>query len=59
MPGLPRRVRTRRQPLGKPMREIEPALASLAGVGMGIAFDRWLLPALVDVWIDRLRRYAR
>jgi hypothetical protein len=38
---------------------IELVLAFLAGVGMGIALDRWLLPALVDAWIDRLRRHER
>jgi len=26
---------------------------------MGIALDRWLLPSLVDAWIDRLRRHGR
>ncbi len=34
-------------------------LAFLAGVAMGIALDRWLLPSLVDAWIDRLRRHER
>jgi len=23
---------------------------------MGVALDRWLLPPLLDAWIDRLRR---
>jgi hypothetical protein len=26
---------------------------------MGIALDRWLLPSLVDAWIDRLRRHGQ
>jgi hypothetical protein len=38
---------------------IELALAFLAGVAMGIGLDRWLLPPLVDAWIDRLRRHGR
>jgi hypothetical protein len=38
---------------------IELVLAFLAGVAMGIALDRWLLPSLVDTWIDRLRRHGR
>ena len=37
----------------------ELVLAFLAGVAMGIALDRWLLPSLVDAWIDRLRRHER
>ena len=41
------------------MSEIELVLAFLAGVAMGIALDRWLLPLLVDAWIDRLGRYGR
>lgn len=41
------------------MSELELVLAFLAGVGMGIALDRWLLPPLVDAWIDRLRRHGR
>jgi len=35
------------------------AFAFLTGVGMGIALDRWLLPPLVDAWIDRLRRHGQ
>ena len=41
------------------MSEVELALAFLSGVVMGIALDRWLLPSLVDAWIDRLRRHER
>ena len=41
------------------MSEVELILAFLAGVVMGIALDRWLLPPLVDAWIDRLRRHGR
>ncbi|MEO8274565.1 MAG: hypothetical protein ABI620_10905 [Chloroflexota bacterium] len=37
----------------------ELVLAFLAGVAMGVALDRWLLPALVDAWIDRLRRHEQ
>jgi hypothetical protein len=38
---------------------VELVLAFLAGIAMGIVLDRWLLPALVDAWIDRLRRQER
>jgi hypothetical protein len=41
------------------MSGVELILAFLAGVAMGIALDRWLLPPLVDAWIDRLRRHMR
>ncbi len=41
------------------MSEVELVLSFLAGVGMGIALDRWLLPPLVDGWIDRLRRHGQ
>lgn len=37
----------------------ELAAAFLADVAMGVALDRWLLPSLVDAWIDRLRRHER
>ena len=37
----------------------ELILAFLSGVAMGVALDRWLLPSLVDAWIDRLRRHER
>jgi hypothetical protein len=38
------------------MSGVELVLAFLGGVAAGIALDRWLLPPLVDAWIDRLRR---
>ncbi len=41
------------------MSGVELVVAFLAGVAMGIALDRWLLPPLIDVWIDRLRRHER
>ena len=41
------------------MSGVELVLAFLAGVTMRIALDRWLLPSLVDAWIDRLRRHGR
>ena len=41
------------------MSEIELALAFLSGVVMGGALDRFVLPPLVDAWIDRLRRHGR
>jgi hypothetical protein len=41
------------------MSDVDLVLAFLAGVAMGIALDRWLLPLLVDAWIDRLRRHGR
>ncbi len=41
------------------MSGVELVLAFLAGMAMGIALDRWLLPSLVDAWIDRLRRHGR
>jgi hypothetical protein len=41
------------------MSEIELALAFRSGVVMGILLERWLLPPLVDAWIDRLRRHGR
>jgi hypothetical protein len=37
----------------------ELMLAFLSGVGMGFALDRWLLPPLVDAWIDHLHRHGR
>ncbi len=36
------------------MSEIELALAFLSGVVTGVLLDRWVLPPLVDAWIDRL-----
>ncbi len=41
------------------MSGVELAVAFLAGVAMGVALDRWLLPSLVDAWIDRLRRHEQ
>jgi hypothetical protein len=41
------------------MSEVELTLAFLAGVAMGILLDRFVLPLLVDAWIDRLRRHGR
>jgi hypothetical protein len=41
------------------MNGVELALAFSSGVVMGIALDRWLLPPLVDAWINRLRRHGR
>ena len=41
------------------MTGVELLLAFLAGVLMGGALDRFLLPLLVDAWIDRLRRHGR
>ena len=41
------------------MTGIELVLTFLAGVAMGIALDRCLLPSLVDAWIDQLRRHGR
>jgi hypothetical protein len=38
---------------------VEFALAFLAGVVMGGALDRFVLPRLVDAWIGRLRRHGR
>ena len=40
------------------MSGVELALAFLAGVVMGGALDRFVLPLLVDAWIDRLRRHG-
>ena len=41
------------------MTGVELVMAFLAGAVLGIALDRWLLPPLVDAWIDRLRRHGR
>ena len=38
---------------------VELVLAFLAGVVMGGALDRFVLPLVVDAWIDRLRRHGR
>ena len=53
-PGYARAV----DPAGS-MSGVELVLAILAGVAMGIALDRWLLPTLVDAWIHRLCRHGR
>jgi hypothetical protein len=39
--------------------ELELVAAFLAGVLMGGALDPFVLPLLVDAWIDRLRRHGR
>jgi hypothetical protein len=39
--------------------DVDLVLAFLAGVGMGVVLDRWVLRPLVDAWIDRLRRHGR
>jgi hypothetical protein len=41
------------------MNGFELLLAFLAGVVMGGALDRFVLPLLADAWIDRLRRHGR
>ena len=41
------------------MSDVDLVLAFLSGVVMGILLDRWLLPLLVDAWIERLRRHGR
>ncbi|HUW17203.1 MAG TPA: hypothetical protein VMW94_09005 [Actinomycetes bacterium] len=41
------------------MSGIDLVVAFLAGVLMGGALDRFVLPLLVDAWIDRLRRHER
>lgn len=38
------------------MSGVDLVLAFLAGVAMGGALDRFLLPPLVDAWIGRHRR---
>jgi hypothetical protein len=58
-PGSPHRVRPRRQPLRDPMNGLELVVAFLAGVLMGGALDFFVLPLLVDAWIDRRRRHQR
>ena len=37
------------------MSEVDLALAFLSGVVTGVLLDRWVLPPLVDLWIDRMR----
>ena len=41
------------------MSGVELVAAFLAGVVMGGALDRFVLPLLVDAWIERLRRHGR
>ena len=41
------------------MSRVDLALAILSGVVTGVLLDRWVLPPLVDLWIDRLRRHGR
>ena len=41
------------------MSEVELALAFLSGVFTGVLLDRWVLPPLLDLWIDRLRRHGQ
>lgn len=41
------------------MSGVELVIAFLAGVVMGGALDFFVLPLLVDAWIDRLRRHGR
>ena len=41
------------------MSGVELVLAFLAGVVMGGALDRVVLPLLADAWIDRLHRHGR
>ncbi|HYL40538.1 MAG TPA: hypothetical protein VET90_04450 [Candidatus Binatus sp.] len=41
------------------MSGVELVLAFLAGVLFGGALDFFVLPLLVDAWIDRLHRHGR
>jgi len=41
------------------MSGMELVLAFPAGVAMGGALDFFVLPLLVDAWIDRRRRHGR
>jgi hypothetical protein len=41
------------------MSEIDLALAFLSGVVTGVLLDRWVLPPLVDMWIERTRRHGQ
>ena len=41
------------------MSEVNLILVFLSGVVMGVVFDRWVLPPLVDLWIDRTRRHGQ
>ncbi len=53
-PGYARAV----DPVG-PVSGVELVLAFLAGVAMGVALDRWLLPPLVAARVGRMRRHGR
>ena len=46
-------------PVGGPMSGVELVLAFLAGVVMGGALDRFVLPLLVDAWIDRTHGHGQ
>jgi hypothetical protein len=41
------------------MSGVELVVAFLTGVLLGGALDRFVLPLLVDAWIDRVRRHER
>ena len=41
------------------MSGVELVVAFLAGMVMGGALDRFVLPLLVDAWIDRTHRHGR
>jgi hypothetical protein len=41
------------------MTGVELVAAFLAGVVLGGALDRFVLPLIVDAWIDHLRRHGR
>ena len=41
------------------MSEIDLALAFLSGVVTGVLLARWVLPPLVDLWIERMRRHGQ
>jgi hypothetical protein len=58
-PGSPTRYVGAVTPWWRSMSGFELVLAFLAGVVMGGAIDRFVLPLLVDAWIGRLRRHGR
>ena len=41
------------------MSEVELTLAFLSGVVTGVLLDRWVLPPLVGMWIERTRRHGQ
>ena len=41
------------------MSGVELVIGFLAGVVMGGALDRFVLPLLVDAWIDRTHRHGQ